>query len=212
MAGWLELAYTTGGGVIGAAVTTYVAGNQQRRELRAAVMAELHRMAAVRAALAEVAPRTGGRPAQYLVGPRLLATAELGVTARLDDGRDAEQVQQQVLADFVVAALSAGIPRRVLDFAGGAEVRALQCEVVGLVDRRDGGVLGARAAELAAAAEGYRQATAQLLFRALWHPLRSRPMRPAHIRALRREVGDLHRMQGAAITALARAADGTGND
>jgi hypothetical protein len=46
MPGLVELAYTTGGGVIGAALTNYFSRNQERRQLRAAVMRELHRVAA----------------------------------------------------------------------------------------------------------------------------------------------------------------------
>lgn len=101
-------------------------------------------------------------------------------------------------------ALPAGIPRRVLDFAGGGEERALQCEALRLADLRLGGVLGEPLEELLARCERYRQTTAQLLLRALWHPWRTRPRLRARLRRLRRDTAALQQAQEAALSVLAR--------
>ena len=78
-------------------------------------------------------PRTvGGKPS---------LTSELGVKATLDGGADAEQAQREAFAGLIVAALAAGVPRRVTDFAAGAHERALECNVIALIDHRVGGVL-----------------------------------------------------------------------
>ncbi|TWV41936.1 hypothetical protein FRZ03_20095 [Streptomyces misionensis] len=200
----MDLAYTTVGGVVGAAVTNYLSMNQERRQLRAAVMQQLLRVAAVRDRVGDIVPSRRESPPRYLVGERLLVTARFGVTAILEDGRDAEHAQREAISDLVVAALSAGIPRRVLDFAGGGEERALQCEVIRLIDQRLGGVLGVSLEELMAQCEEYRQATAQHLLRALWHPWQTRLRMRARLRALRQDVDALHRRQEAAMSVLAR--------
>ncbi|MER5185587.1 hypothetical protein ABT009_46270 [Streptomyces sp. NPDC002896] len=199
----MDLAYTTLGGAIGAALTTYLSRNQERRQLRATVMQELHRVGAVRDGVCDIVP-SRGRPASYSVGNQLLATERFHLTAVLDDGNDAERALREALSVLVVASLSAGVPRRVLDFAGGGEERRLQCEVIRLIDLRLGGVLGESLEELMTRCEGYRQATAQLLLRALWHPWQSRWRMHAHIRSLRREVAALHRMQETAMSILAQ--------
>ncbi len=201
---WMTLAYTTAGGVVGAVVTNYLSMNQERRQLRAAVMQQLLRVAAVRDRVCDIVPSGRGTPSRHMIGARPLATARLGVTAVLDDGRDAEHAQREAISDLVVAALSAGIPRRVLDFAGGGEERALQCEVVGVIDLRLGGVLGESLEELMTQCEEYRQATAQHLLRALWHPWRTRLWMRVHHRALRRDVAALHRRQETATSVLAQ--------
>jgi hypothetical protein len=126
----------------------------------------------------------------------------LGVHAVLEDGADAERALRAAFSGLVVAALSAGVPRRVLDFAGGAEERTLQCEVIRLVDLRAGGVLGDALDALVAACEEYRQATAQLLLQALWHPWQARCRMYGRVRALRRAVDVLHRRQQEAVAAL----------
>jgi hypothetical protein len=108
------------------------------------------------------------------------------------------------MADLVVAALSAGTPRRVLDFAGGGEERALQCEVVAVIDGRSGGVLGESLGELMTQCEEYRQATAQHLLRALWHPWRTRSGMRVRRRRLRQDAAALHRGQEAAMSLLAQ--------
>ncbi|GAU65907.1 hypothetical protein SSP35_02_02760 [Streptomyces sp. NBRC 110611] len=206
MPGWMDLAYTTAGGVVGAAVTNYLSRNQERRQLRAAVMQQLLRVATVCDRVGDIAPSRGQSPSpsRYLVGERLLATARFGVTAVLDDGGDAEQTQREAISDLVVAALSAGIPRTVLDFAGGGEERALQCKAIELIDVRLGGVLGESLDELMAHSEAYRQATAQHLLRALWHPWQTRLRLRARLRALRQDVDALHRRQQAAMSVLAQ--------
>lgn len=204
MPGWMDLAYTTAGGVVGAAVTNYLSMNQERRQLRAAVMQQLLRVAAVRDRVCDIVPSRRESPSRQLVGARLLATARLGVTAVLEDGRDAEHAQREAISDLVVAALSAGIPRRVLDFAGGGEERALQCEVIRVIDLRLGGVLDESLEELMTHCEEYRQATAQHLLRALWHPWQTRLRMRAHLRTLRQDVDALHRRQEAAMSVLAQ--------
>ncbi|MEU3727625.1 hypothetical protein [Streptomyces sp. NPDC031705] len=204
MPGWMDLAYTTTGGVVGAAVTNYLSLHKERRQLRAAVMQQLLRVSAVRDGVCGIVPGRRERPSGHAAGGRLLATARFGVTAVLEDGRDAERAQREAIADLVVAALSAGIPRRLLDFAGGSEEYALQCEVIRAVDLRLGGVLGGSIEELMARGEEYRQATARHLLRALWHPWRTRLRMRGRLRALRRDAAALHRGQEAAMSVLAR--------
>ncbi|CAL9640160.1 hypothetical protein SUDANB15_06294 [Streptomyces sp. enrichment culture] len=204
MPGWMDLVYTTAGGVVGAAVTTYLSMNQERRQLRASVMQQLLRVAAVREGVCDIVPGRRGSPSRHPAGARLLATARCGVTAVLEDGRDAEHAQREAVSDLVVAALSAGVPRRVLDFAGGSEERALQCEVIQVIDLRLGGVLGDSLEELMTRCEEYRQATVQHLLLALWHPWQARLRTGVRLRALRRDVAALHRAQEAALSVLAR--------
>ncbi|KAF3469574.1 hypothetical protein GL259_12705 [Streptomyces sp. Tu 3180] len=200
----MDLAYTTAGGVVGAAVTNYLSMSQERRQQRAAVMQRLLRLAAVRDRVCDIAPSRAEGPSRHRVGAQRRATARLGVTAVLDDGRDAEHAQREAISDLVVAALSAGVPRRVLDFAGGGEEHALQCEVVGLIDLRLGGVLGEPLEELMAQCEDHRQATAQQLLRALWRPWRTRLLMRARLRALRQDADALHRRQQAVLSVLSR--------
>jgi hypothetical protein len=204
----IDLAYTTGGGIIGAAVTTYLARNHERRRLRAEVQQQLHRVGAVRDGICDIAPSPVAdrrRPIPYMVGERLLATGEFGLSPLLEDGTDAERALRAALEDLIVAALSAGIPRRVLDFAGGGAERALQCEVIRLIDLRLGGVLGDEKLDaLMGACDDYREATVQLLLRALWHPWQSRLRMHARIHTLRGQAATLHHRQQTAIALLAR--------
>jgi hypothetical protein len=200
----MDLAYTTIGGVIGAALTNYFARHQERRQLRAAVMHELHRVAAVRDEVRDIVPSRRKRPAQRFAGKRLLVTDRFNLTVVLDDDSDAENAQREAVSALVVASLSAGIPRRVLDFAGGGEERALQCEVIRLIDLRVGGVLGETLEELMTRCEDYRRSTAQLLLQALWHPWQVRLRMHARVRALRRDVDALRHRQQAAMSILAQ--------
>ncbi|MFJ4777747.1 hypothetical protein [Streptomyces sp. NPDC088762] len=200
----MDLAYTTAGGVVGAAVTNYLSRNQERRQLRAAVMQQLLHVAAVRDRVCDVVPSRRASPSRHLVGIRPSVTARFGVAVVLEDGRDAEDAQREAISDLVVAALSAGIPRRVLDFAGGGEELALQCEVLSVIDLRLGGVLGESLGELVTQCEEYRQATTQLLLRALWHPWQARSWMRVRLRVLRRDVAALHRRQEAAMSVLAQ--------
>lgn len=193
MPGLAELAYTTAGGVIGAALTNHLSKVQERRQLRATVMQKLHRLGAVRDGITSLV----SAPAVT----RSFA-GRLGSTAVLDDGADAERALRDAFAELVVAALSAGVPRRVLDFAGGGEERALQCEIIRLADQN--GLLGGTLDELSARCEAYRRETAQLLLRALWHPWRARLRTHARVRALRRDVAALHHAQETALSVLAQ--------
>ncbi|MQY04606.1 hypothetical protein [Actinomadura macrotermitis] len=52
----IELAYTTAGGIAGAAVTTYLSRNHNRRQLRAEVQRQLLWVSAVRADVCDIAP------------------------------------------------------------------------------------------------------------------------------------------------------------
>ncbi|WP_185899326.1 hypothetical protein [Streptomyces sp. WAC07061] len=202
MPGWMDLAYTTAGGVVGAAVTHHLSRTQERRELRAAVMQQLLRVTAVRDEVYGIAPSRREVPARQPAGVRAPVAARFGAVAVLEDGRDAERAQREAVAELVAAALSAGVPRRVLDFAGGGAEHALRCEVLRAVDARLGGVLGAPLDELTVACEEYRQATAQLLLGALWQPWRTRPLLRVRLRALRRDAAALHRMQVAVVAVL----------
>jgi hypothetical protein len=196
------LAYTAAGGVVGAAVTAYVSRVHERRRLRADVMQQFHQVTAVRDAVSDVVPRPAGRVGREIGTARRSAALELGVTAVLEDGADAERALRAAFSGLVVAALSAGVPRRVLDFAGGAEERTLHCEVIRLVDLRAGGVLGEPLDALVTACEEYRQATAQLLLQALWHPWLARCRMYGRLRGLRRAVDALHHRQQEAVAAL----------
>ncbi|WP_078888275.1 hypothetical protein [Streptomyces sclerotialus] len=200
----MDLVYTTAGGVIGAAVTNYLSMNQERRQLRAAVMQQLLRVAAVRDSTCDIVPSRSASRSRFSTGAHSLASARFGVTVVLEDGRDAQHAQREAISDLVVAALSAGIPRTVLDFAGGGEERALQCEAIRLIDLRLGGVLGSSLEQLMTQCEEYRQATGQHLLRALWHPWQTRFRMRARLRALRRDVDALHRRQEAAMSVLAQ--------
>ncbi|MBO2449168.1 hypothetical protein J4573_18840 [Actinomadura barringtoniae] len=199
----LGLAYTTAGGVIGAAVTAYLSRSHERRRLRADVHQQLHRVAAARDGVRDIAV-ADERSISYLGGRRLRATGEFGVAALLEDGTDAERALREAFEGLTVAALSAGVPRRALDFAGGGEERALQCEVIVRVDRRLGGVLDeADRDALMAACDDYREAATQLLLQALWHPWAGRLRMRARVRRLRVQVEALHRRQEAAMAVLA---------
>ncbi|UBU17879.1 hypothetical protein [Nonomuraea gerenzanensis] len=199
----IDLAYTTAGGIVGAAVTTYLSRNHERRHQRAEVQQRLQRVAAVRAGVHDLAPGKGRR-ARYTAGRRPAVPASLGLSVLLDDGTDAERALREALDGLVVSALSAGVPRRVLDFAGGGEKQAFQGEVLRLVDSCLGGVLDeADLDALSAACDDYREATTQLLLQALWHPWRSRLRRRARLRALRARAAELGRRQQAALEVLA---------
>ncbi|WP_234440835.1 hypothetical protein [Streptomyces rimosus] len=204
MPGWIDLAYTTAGGIIGAAVTNHLSRNQERRQLRAAVMQQLLRVTAVRDTLCGIAPAQAGSGPRHLGETSPPATARFGVMGVTRDGHDVAPAQQEAIAGLVVAALSAGVPRRLLDFAGGGEERALQCDIIALLDHRLGGVLGDSLGELMRQSEEYRQATAQHLLRALWHPWQARLRMRALLRTMRRDVEALHRRQEAAMSVLAR--------
>jgi len=194
--GLAELTYTTLGGVVGAAASGYFTKHHERRQLRAAVMERVHAMAAVTAGVRAV--ELGWAPVSGAGDVRL--TRELGLKVTLENGADAELAQREAFAGLTVAALAAGIPRRVTDFAAGAHERALECNVIALIDQRVGGVLGG--AELSRRAEEYQRAAVGLLLRTLWHPWRTKPTTRARIRDLRTEVETLHRLQHDARTRL----------
>ncbi|RJL36210.1 hypothetical protein D5H75_02455 [Bailinhaonella thermotolerans] len=202
----MDLVYTTAGGIVGAAVTTYLSRDHERRHLRADVQQRLQRVAAVRAGVHDIAPRGAGnrRRARRAGDGRLVAADHFGLSVLLEDGTDAERALREALDGLVVSALSAGVPRRVLDFAGGGEEQALQCEVVRLIDARLGGLLDeADLDALTAAGDDYREATTQLLLQTLWHPWRSRPRLRARLRALRAQATALHGRRQAALAVLA---------
>ncbi len=197
MPGLAELAYTTGGGVIGAVVTTYLAKQQERRQLRAEAQGWMQKLTAVGARVRGV--EIGPPPR-----PSLSAVTRLGLTAVLDDGTDAYRAHREAFAGLATAMLAAGMPRRVLDFAGGAQERALETELILLIDGYAGGVLGADADHLARTTHEYHMSARRLLLSTLWHPWRQRPLLRRRFRTLRAEVAVLHEMQRAALDALAR--------
>lgn len=205
MADLIDLVYTTAGGVVGAVATTYLSRNHERRHLRAEVQQRLQRVAAVRAGVRDIASRQAGngRRARYAAGRSPLVSERFGLSVLLEDGTDAERALREALDGLVVSALSAGVPRRVLDFAGGGEEQALQCEVLRLVDLHLGHVLDeADLDALTAACDDYREATTQLLLQALWHPWRSRLRLRFRLRALRKQVTALHERRQAAMAVL----------
>ncbi|MER7210563.1 hypothetical protein [Streptosporangium sp. NPDC000239] len=206
MAELIDLVYTTAGGIVGAAVTTYLSRNHERRHLRAEVQQRLQRVAAVRAGVRDIAPRGAGngRGGRYVAGKRLLVSDHFRLSVLLEDGMDAERALREALDGLVVSALSAGVPRRVLDFAGGGEEQAFQGEVLRLIDSRLGGALDEASLDaLVTAGDDYLEATTQLLLQALWHPWRSRLRMRARLRALRAQAKALHRRQQAAMAILA---------
>ncbi|GAA4628609.1 hypothetical protein GCM10023196_045680 [Actinoallomurus vinaceus] len=201
--GLAELAYSTVGGVAGAAATSYLTRHHERRQLRAGVMEGLHTIAAVTAGVHDV--EIGWAPVHRAVGGRSHLTSGLGLRATLDGGVDAELALREAFAGFGVAALAAGIPRRVMDFAAGSHERAFECEVIRIIDRRVGGVLGDSVDELMRVAEEYRRAATGLLLHTLWHPWRARLNTRARIRALRTDVAALHELQETARARLVEA-------
>jgi len=198
--GLAELAYTTAGGVVGAAASSWFGRQHERRLLRAEVMGRVQAMAVITAGVRDVA--IGWAPLRRTAAGRARLTGELGVRAVLDGGADAEQALREAFAELSVAALAAGVPRRIMDFAGGAHERALECAVIALADRRLGGVLP-DAAGLMAAADAYQRGAVGLLIRTLWHPWRTRLTARARLRALRAEVAALEARQERARAVLA---------
>lgn len=91
-------------------------------------MQELHDVAAVRAGVYGIAPRRQGRSARYLAGRWLLAMERFHVRAVLLDDRDARVASREAVSRLVVAALSAGLPRRVLARPEHADALAEQFE------------------------------------------------------------------------------------
>ncbi|SFW87028.1 hypothetical protein [Amycolatopsis australiensis] len=202
MPGLVEVAYTIGGGVVGAALTNYVAKIQDRRQLRAEVYRHLAKVreisGGVRTVEVGVAPRSspGGR--------RRSIAMELGVTALLDGGADGYRALREALADLMTAVLVAGMPRRVADFAGGAHERLLDSTLMVTIDRCLGGVLGADADRLVRATQEYQAAATALLLAVLWHPWRARLRLRHRMSALRIEVESLHRLQQNVLVELTR--------
>ncbi|MFB9928993.1 hypothetical protein ACFORO_30865 [Amycolatopsis halotolerans] len=200
MPGLVELAYTTGGGVVGAALTNYLAKVQERRQLRAEVYRRLEATRAISGGVHEIRI---GLPPNTLTSRKTLANA-LGIAAVLEDGTDAHRALHDALSELLTAVLVAGIPRRVADFAGGAHERVLESAVVTTVDRRLGGIPNANADQLAQAAQTYRAETTSLLLAVLWHPWRARVRVRGRIRKLRVSARALRLQQEAAVAALTR--------
>ncbi|MFD2473824.1 hypothetical protein [Amycolatopsis silviterrae] len=134
MPGLAELAYTTGGGVIGAALTTYLAKTQERRQLRAEVYRQLEAARAVSGGVHDIRI---GLPPNTAASRKSLADA-LGIAAVLEDGTDAHRALREALSELLTAVLVAGVPRRVADFAAGAHERVLECAIAATVAQRLG--------------------------------------------------------------------------
>ncbi|WP_208720065.1 hypothetical protein [Amycolatopsis circi] len=200
MPGLVELAYTTGGGVVGAALTNYFTKVQERRQLRAEVYRRLEATRAISGGVLEIRV---GLPPNTLTGRKSVANA-LGIVAVLEDGTDAHRALREALSELLTAVLVAGIPRRVADFAAGAHERVLESAVAATVDRRLGGIPDANSEQLTQAAQTYRAETTRLLLAVLWHPWRARLRTRSRIRKLRVAVHALHLQQEAAVAALTR--------
>ncbi|WP_051166355.1 hypothetical protein [Amycolatopsis orientalis] len=200
MPGLAELAYTTGGGVVGAALTNYFTKVQERRQLRAEVYRRLEATRAISGGVPEIRI---GLPPNTLTGRKSVADA-LGIAAVLEDGTDAHRALHEALSELLTAVLVAGIPRRVADFAAGAHERVLESAVIAAVDRRLGDVPQVNSARLIQAAQEYRAETTGLLLAVLWHPWRARFRARSRIRNLRVAVHALHLQQEAAAAALTR--------
>jgi hypothetical protein len=201
--GLLDLVYTIGGGVVGAALTNHLTKVQERRQLRAEVYRHLTTVSEISGGVRGVG--IGAAPYQPGADSQPSIAAELGVTALLQDGTDAHRALRAALVDLLAAVIVAGTPRRVADFAGGAHERLLDIALMAAIDRRIGGVLGAELDQLERAAQDYRTATTGLLLAVLWHPWRTRLLLRRRIRALRADVASLHRRQRTAIAVLTRA-------
>ncbi|HKS44314.1 MAG TPA: hypothetical protein VJT49_04205 [Amycolatopsis sp.] len=202
MTGLVELAYTTGGGVIGAVLTNYFAKHQERRQLRADAHGWIHKMTAISIRVRGIEL---GAPPRAPEGTRSLSvTSELGVKAILDDGSDAHRALREAFAGLSTAVLAAGMPRRVMDFAGGAQERVLEAEVILLADRCAGGVLGADVDQLVRATHEYQTAAVRMLLAMLWHPWRTRLRLRGWLRALRADVAVLHELRQSAVDVLTR--------
>ncbi|GAA1021780.1 MULTISPECIES: hypothetical protein [Amycolatopsis] len=198
MPGLVELAYTTGGGVVGAALTNYFTKIQERRQLRAEVYRRLEATRAVSGGVHEIRI---GLPPNTLTSRKTLANA-LGIAAVLEDGTDAHRALHEALSELLTAVLVAGIPRRVADFAAGAHERVLESAVIAAVDRRLGGITDTD--QLTQAAQTYRAETTSLLLAVLWHPWRARVRVRSRIRKLRVVVHALHLQQETAVATLTR--------
>ncbi|WP_252799297.1 hypothetical protein [Actinoallomurus spadix] len=196
----MELTYSTVGGIVGATATGYLTRQHERRQLRAGVMQRLQTIAAITAGVRDI--EIGWAPVRRAAGGRSHLTSGLGLRATLEGGADAEDALHEAFAGYEVAALAAGVPRRVMDFAAGSHERAFECEVIRIIDRRVGGVLGESVDVLMRAAEEYQRAATGLLLHALWRPWRARLRLRARIRVLRTEVAALHDLQEAARTRL----------
>ena len=196
----VELAYTTAGGVVGAALTNYFTKIQERRQLRAEVYRHLTKVRAISGGIRNI--KIGAAPHPSSTDRRPSIAVELGIAAVLDDGTDAHHALRDALTELLFAVLVAGTPRRVADFAGGAHERRLDSALIMTIDRRIGGVLGAEAERLVDATQEYQTAATALLLATLWHPWRTRLGLRRRIRALRTEVDTLHRQQQAAIAVL----------
>ncbi|MYW97737.1 hypothetical protein G3I59_45805 [Amycolatopsis rubida] len=198
MPGLVELAYTTGGGVVGAALTNYFTKIQERRQLRAEVYRRLEATRAISGGVREIRI---GLPPNTLTSRKTLADA-LGIVAVLEDGTDAHRALREALSELLTAVLVAGIPRRVADFAAGAHERVLESAVATAVNRRLGGL--ADTDQLTQAAQAYRAETTGLLLAVLWRPWRARLRTRGRIRELRVAVHALRLQQEAAVAALTR--------
>ncbi|WIY02981.1 hypothetical protein QRX60_03670 [Amycolatopsis mongoliensis] len=200
MPGLVELAYTTGGGVVGAALTNYFTKIQERRQVRAEVHRHLAKVREISGGVRGIGIGAAPHPSGNDRRPSI--AVELGVAALLDDGADAHQALRDALADLLTAVLVAGMPRRVADFAGGAHERLLDSTLMTTIDRRIGGVLGAESDRLARATQEYQTAATGLLLAMLWHPWRTRLRLRRRITALRTEVEALNRQQQNAVAML----------
>lgn len=123
MPGLVELAYTTAGGIVGAALTNYFTKIQERRQLRAEVYRHLTKVGEISGGIRNI--KIGAAPHPSSTDRRPSIAVELGIAAVLDDGTDAHHALRDALADLLTAVLVAGTPRRVADFAGGAHERRL---------------------------------------------------------------------------------------
>jgi hypothetical protein len=198
--GLVELAYTTGGGVVGAALTNYFTKIQERRQLRAEVYRHLTKVREISGGIRGI--KVGAAPHPSGTDRRPSIAVELGIVAVLDDGADAHHALRDALAELLTAVLVAGMPRRVADFAGGAHERLLDSALMMTIDRRVGGVLGAESERLVRATQEYQTAATGLLLAMLWRPWRTRLRLRCRIRALRTEVETLHRQQQELIAVL----------
>ncbi|MEU5259251.1 hypothetical protein [Amycolatopsis sp. NPDC021455] len=203
MPGLVELAYTTGGGVVGAVLTNYFAKIQERRQLRAEVYRHLAKVREISGGIRSIEIGAAPRPSGDDRRPSI--AVELGVTALLGDGTDAHHALRAALADLLTAVLVAGMPRRVADFAGGAHERLFESTLMVTIDRHIGGVLGAESDRLVRATQEYQAAATGLLLEVLWRPWRTRLRVRRRIIALRTEVELLHRQQQSAMVVLTQA-------
>lgn len=186
----VELAYTTAGGLIGAAAQNYFAKHQERRQARAAVLECVRQVEDtienVRALTRQSNPR--GVDISSIVG----------VAANLRDGTESGRALAKAVGALEAASLIAGVPNVAVDLYRRIARVALEARIMWLMaDYTDAPTDSGT--DLLNEAGALQLRAAALLSTALWHPWRFRigirsRIRPVEmaLEALRETYGREH--------------------